>query len=278
MKEILIYGPIGQATTAADVVRQFQDAEDEEVLLRIHSEGGSVLDGYAMLSAIKRHKRKVYAHVEGMAFSMAAVISLELRDTLSMAKDAWIMFHEVRNYAGGTEEDLERQLEQMRLMNQAIVTQLSEALGISEEEAAEQLKNEIWMNGQQAFEAGLVAELLPEAALAAYADPEKHQNAPQEFFAQSRNPESQPTTEMKLFKLFKRIRSLLLQFFKLFKRLLWWFNFVYHFYLFVILLSIASASFLVRPSFFILFCILNSLLPPGKLAQLTEGPTIKEGG
>ena len=59
------------------------------------------------------------------------------------------------------------------------------------------------MNGQQAFEAGLVAELLPETALAAYADPEKHQNAPQEFFAQSRKPESQPTTEMKLFKLFK---------------------------------------------------------------------------
>ena len=202
MKEILIYGPIGQATTAADVVRQFQEAEDEEVLLRIHSEGGSVLDGYAMLSAINRHKKKVYAQVEGMAFSMAAVIALALKDNLAMARDAWIMFHEVRNYAGGTEEDLERQLEQMRLMNQAIVSQLAEALSISEEEAAEQLKNEIWMNGQQAYDAGLVSKLLPETALAAYADPERHKNAPQEFFTPKETKTKQPT-EMKLFKLFQ---------------------------------------------------------------------------
>tara|TARA_B100001094_G_scaffold329977_1_gene394046 strand:- start:55 stop:1080 length:1026 start_codon:yes stop_codon:yes gene_type:complete len=202
MKEILIYGPIGQATTARDVVRQFQEANGEDVLLRIHSEGGSVLDGEAILNAIRQYPGKVKAQIDGMAFSMAAVIALELRNELTMPEDGWIMFHEVRNYAGGTEEDLERQLDQMRAMNASITVRLADALNISEAEAAERLKKEIWMNGQEAYQAGLVLNLTPAQALAAHANPDVYMNAPREFFTPKETKTKQPT-EMKLFKLFQ---------------------------------------------------------------------------
>ena len=192
---------IGQATTALDVVRQFQEARGEDVLLRIHSEGGSVLEGEAILNAIRQHDGEVHAQIDGMAFSMAAVIALEVRDNLTMPEDGWIMFHEVRNYAGGTQEDLERQLDQMRAMNASITSKLSAALNISEEEAAQRLKEEIWMNGQQALEAGLVQSVTPAEALAAHVETGQWQNVPQEFFAPSRK--SQTKTDMKLFKLFK---------------------------------------------------------------------------
>ena len=203
MKEILIYGPIGQATTARDVVRQFQDAKGEDVLLRIHSEGGSVLDGEAILNAIRQHDGEVRAQIDGTAFSMAAVSALEVRDNLTMPEDGWIMFHEVRNYAGGTQEDLERQLDQMKAMNASITTKLSNALNISEEEAAERLKKEIWMNGQEALASGLVQSITPAEALAAHVEAGQWQNVPPEFFAPSRKPES-TTNKMKLFKLFQQ--------------------------------------------------------------------------
>tara|TARA_R110002020_G_scaffold130193_2_gene291371 strand:+ start:871 stop:1917 length:1047 start_codon:yes stop_codon:yes gene_type:complete len=203
MKEILIYGPIGQATTARDVVRQFQDANGEDVLLRIHSEGGSVLDGEAILNAVRQYPGKVRAQIDGMAFSMAAVIALELKDQLTMPEDGWIMFHEVRNYAGGTQDDLERQLDQMRAMNASITSKLSEALNISEEEAAQRLKKEIWMNGQEALASGLVQSITPAEALAAHVEAGQWENAPQEFFNANHKEESPTQAEMKLFKLFK---------------------------------------------------------------------------
>ena len=97
MKEILIYGAIGWDVDARDIARQFQDAAGEDVLLRIHSEGGSVHEGNAIITAIRGHDAAVHAQIDGMAFSMAAVIALEVRDTLTMPEDAWIMFDQAAN-------------------------------------------------------------------------------------------------------------------------------------------------------------------------------------
>ncbi len=212
MKEILIYGPIGQATTARDVVRQFQDARGEDILLRIHSEGGSVLEGEAILNAIRQHSGgAVFGQIDGMAFSMAAIIALEVRENLTMPEDGWIMLHDVRVGAGGTETDLERMLVQIKAMNASIAAKVSTALGISEEDAAAKLKEEIWMNGQEALAAGLVSAITPAEALAAqfWSWSDQWQNVPIEFLRATRNPvPSEPQTsntqpEMKLFKLFQ---------------------------------------------------------------------------
>lgn len=110
------------------------------------------------------------------------------------------MLHEVRNYAGGTEEDLERQLVQIRAMNASIAGKLADAMNITAEDAAERLKEEVWMNGTEALAAGLVSSITPAEALAAHVTPGEFQNVPKKFF------ESEPTTNeestMKLFKLF----------------------------------------------------------------------------
>tara|TARA_R100000963_G_C4644705_1_gene108638 strand:- start:2797 stop:3867 length:1071 start_codon:yes stop_codon:yes gene_type:complete len=211
MKEILIYGPIGSSVTARDVVRQFQEARGDDVLLRIHSEGGSVLEGEAILNAIRQHDATVFGQIDGMAFSMAAIIALEVRDNLTMPEDGWIMLHDVRaGGAGGTEQDLERALVQVKAMNASIATKVSNALGISEEDAAAKLKDEIWMNGQEALAAGLVSAITPAEALAAQYWSDEWQNVPIQFLRSTRNPvpneadaESTPSKpEMKLFKLF----------------------------------------------------------------------------
>ncbi len=213
MKEIMIYGPIGSQVTARDVVEQFQEARGEDVLVRIHSEGGSVLEGEAILNAIRQHEGgTVFGQIDGMAFSMAAIIALELRELggLTMPADGWIMLHDVRVGAGGTEQDLERMLAQVKAMNLSIATKVSEALNISEEEAAQKLRDEIWMNGADALAAGLVSSLNPAQALAAQFDPESYQNTPIQFLRATRDivpsdaePSNKTKPEMKLFKLFQ---------------------------------------------------------------------------
>lgn len=201
MKEILIYGAIGQGTTARDVVRQFQEARGEDVLLRIHSEGGSVLEGEAILNAIRQHDATVFGQIDGAAFSMASVIALEIRDNLTMPEDGWIMWHEVRNYSGGSQEDLERQLVQIKAMNASIANKLAEAMNITAEDAAARLKEEIWMNGKEALAAGLVSAITPAEALAAHVPPGEFKNVPKQFSESYPTPNNEEST-MKLFKLF----------------------------------------------------------------------------
>ena len=211
MKEIMIYGPIGSQVTAREVVQEFQEARGEDVLVRIHSEGGSVLEGEAILNAIRQHEGgTVFGQIDGMAFSMAGIIALELRENLTMPADGWIMLHDVRVGAGGTADDLERMLAQVKTMNASIAAKVSEALNISEAEAAQRLKDEIWMSGADAREAGLVTSLNPAEALAAQFDADTFSNIPNEFLRAIRDrvpvePDASTPNkpEMKLFKLFQ---------------------------------------------------------------------------
>lgn len=211
MKEIMIYGPIGSQVTAREVVQEFQEARGEDVLVRIHSEGGSVLEGEAILNAIRQHEGgTVFGQIDGMAFSMAGIIALELRENLTMPADGWIMLHDVRVGAGGTADDLERMLAQVKTMNASIAAKVSEALNISEAEAAQRLKDEIWMSGADALEAGLVTSLNPAEALAAQFDADTFSNIPNEFLRAIRDrvpvePDASTPNkpEMKLFKLFQ---------------------------------------------------------------------------
>ena len=211
MKEIMIYGPIGSQVTAREVVQEFQEARGEDVLVRIHSEGGSVLEGEAILNAIRQHEGgTVFGQIDGMAFSMAGIIALELRENLTMPTDGWIMLHDVRVGAGGTADDLERMLAQVKTMNASIAAKVSEALNISEAEAAQRLKDEIWMSGAEALEAGLVTSLNPAEALAAQFDAAAFSNIPNKFLRAIRDrvpaePDASTPNkpEMKLFKLFQ---------------------------------------------------------------------------
>ena len=215
MKTIMIDGPIGSQVTAKEVVQKFREARGEEVLVRINSEGGSVLEGEAILTAIRQHDQKVYGQIDGYAFSMAGVIALALREEegqggLTMPENGYLMLHEVRVGSGGTVEDLERMLAQIKAMNAAIAAKVASAFNISEPEAAQRLKDEIWMSGADALEAGLVTSLNPAEALAAQFDAAAFSNIPNEFLRAIRDrvpvePDASTPNkpEMKLFKLFQ---------------------------------------------------------------------------
>lgn len=207
MKEILLYGAIGWDVIPQDIVQQLSDANGDDVLLRIHSEGGSVLDGEAILQAIRGYQGSIDAQIDGKAFSMAAVIALEF-ENLSMPEDAWIMFHEVSG-GGGQVKDLEQQLQMMTAMNESIAAKLSTAMGVSQEEARDQLRDEIWMNGTQAHQAGLVANLTRSQALAAHVKEGAWKNPPKELSAQVEpNQQDKQTEPMKaLFSVFKKDSS-----------------------------------------------------------------------
>lgn len=166
MKEIFLYGEIGHEVQADAVVQQFQDSSGEDILLRVHSGGGSVFDGLAIQTAIRQHGGPVTAQIDGVAFSMAANLALEC-DKIHMAEDGWMMFHEAHTGVRGGAEDLQRSLKILNEVNWTTANRLAKRMDADHDTVAAALREEIWETGTGWKDLGVVEELLPAAKVAA---------------------------------------------------------------------------------------------------------------
>ncbi len=183
MSEIELYDQIGGPTAnAAAVLPQIKAADPAEPLMvRIHSPGGSVLDGEAILSNLRAHPSGFIAQIDGMAFSMAANIALEA-DMVIMPADGWMMFHFTRSHEGGTAMDLARQKRVLDRMDESLLDKLEARLGPNNpgrEVLDKRLASEWWLDGKEALALGLADKLSTGAALAACAWP-RPATAPEE--------------------------------------------------------------------------------------------------
>ena len=77
--EIMIFDEIGKGDLAAGpFIKHLQGLDVKRIDLIIHSPGGSVFDGAAIMSALKQHPARIEAHILGLAASMAASIPMQL--------------------------------------------------------------------------------------------------------------------------------------------------------------------------------------------------------
>tara|TARA_R110002012_G_scaffold93731_3_gene227411 strand:+ start:7458 stop:8393 length:936 start_codon:yes stop_codon:yes gene_type:complete len=74
-KEILIYSPIFDSV-AENFIQQFNDANGDDVTVRVNSPGGSVFAGWGMVAKSKEYKGNITVKVDGNASSMAAIFLL----------------------------------------------------------------------------------------------------------------------------------------------------------------------------------------------------------
>jgi ATP-dependent Clp endopeptidase proteolytic subunit ClpP len=110
--EILIYDAIGKsfwdddAVSAQSFVTALADLGDvAEIKLRINSPGGDVFDGVAIYNAVKNHKAKVTAHVDGIAASAASLIAMAA-DKIVMPSNAFMLIHQSAGFSMGNAEDM----------------------------------------------------------------------------------------------------------------------------------------------------------------------------
>jgi ClpP class serine protease len=137
--------------------------------LRIHSPGGSVLDGWAIANGIKNHPAHVVATVEGLAASMGSVVLLSA-DEIQVPQNAYVMIHNVSGGAFGEAEELESMAALMRKLQDDVTDFYANATGKDREEIAEMMAAETWMNGEDAVEHGFATRVLEPVKAAACAD------------------------------------------------------------------------------------------------------------
>lgn len=179
-----IMGPIGGwDVSGSEFLRELKDLGDvDSIDLRIHSPGGSVLDGWAIANGIKNHPAHVVARVEGLAASMGSVVLMSA-DEIEVPQNAYVMIHNVSGGAFGEADELESMAALMRKLQDDVTDFYANATGKGREEIAEMMAAETWMNGEDAVEHGFATRVLEPVKAAACADLEtlvsKFDNVPE---------------------------------------------------------------------------------------------------
>lgn len=131
--------------------------------LYINSPGGSVADGLAIASMLKRNKAKVIAQVDGLACSIASVIACSA-DKVVMGKNCMMMIHNA--LSGGffydnakgfrkLADDLDKISESLR------ATYIEKSNGkLDEEHLTKLMDEETWLTAKECYELGLCDEIV----------------------------------------------------------------------------------------------------------------------
>lgn len=183
-----ILGPIGGwDVSGSEFLRELKNLGDvDSIDLRIHSPGGSVLDGWAIANGLKNHPAHVRGRVEGLAASMGSVVLMSC-DEIEVPKNGYIMIHNVSGGAFGEADELESMAALMRKLQDDVTDFYAEATGKDREEIAEMMAAETWMNGEDAVANGFATRVIEPVKVAACVDAEslvgKFENVPAEVIA-----------------------------------------------------------------------------------------------
>lgn len=167
-------------------IKQLNDIDTSVINLRINSPGGDVFDARAIQTAIKQHKARVVAHIDGLAASAATYIALGA-DEVRMADGAFFMIHKGWTIALGNSDDFKKTADLLDKVDDSIANDYRAKTGLDKDELIQMMSDETWMSAEEAFEKGFVDSISDTETVDASFDLSVYDKAP----AQSA-PEPEP--------------------------------------------------------------------------------------
>ena len=177
--DIDVYGDIGESTDwwtgekeglgAKAFLDLLREAKGKAVNLHVNSGGGSVVDAYAMMTAIAAHDGKVTAYVDGLAASAASYL-VAAADEVVMSSVAWMMIHDATMICWGGAADMRDAAEYLDKTNRHIAEIYAKRSASRDaDEFAAAMAETTWFTAEEALEWGLVDRVEEAVAAAACA-------------------------------------------------------------------------------------------------------------
>lgn len=165
-------------------VTRLNNIESPEIKLHINSPGGDVFDARAIATAIKQHKSKITAQIDGLCASAATYISAAC-ESVSMADGGFYMIHEGWTLAIGNKNDLTKMVDLLNKVDAAIVNDYERKTGKDRDQIENWMADETWFSAEEALENGFIDQLIEEDAventakwdLSAYSNAPKNMNS-----------------------------------------------------------------------------------------------------
>lgn len=157
---IRMYGVIGRDVDGNRMAHDLAalDEEADTVHIRINSDGGSVSQGFSVVSAILSARAYIHIHVDGIAASMAAVIAIS-GDKLTMQDYAKLMIHDPFFAGRGGAKLSDKDRKALDSIKDSLRTVLSRR-GCDKEKIASLMKEETWFSAEEAKKTGLADEVV----------------------------------------------------------------------------------------------------------------------
>jgi ATP-dependent Clp endopeptidase proteolytic subunit ClpP len=164
---LLLYGEVSDEggdgkISSRDFVSEllYLDNAYSRIEIHINSVGGEVYPGIAIFNAIRECKSDVTLYVDGIAASIAGVITLCGRK-VKMSQYARMMLHSVSCGCFGNKNDLRDAIQTIEGLEDTISKIVSKRCGITPEEvkAAYFDGKDHWITAEEALKAGLVDEI-----------------------------------------------------------------------------------------------------------------------
>lgn len=156
---VSLYGTIGEEVPGNQVALDIaaMDGQVDTINILVNSNGGDVLQGLSIVSAILSAKAFIHARVNGIAASMAAVITVAA-DRVTMQDYAKLMVHDpfYAGTEGGKMTDKERKA--LESVADTLRTILSRR-GCGKGKIAKLMSDETWFTADEAVAAGLADEV-----------------------------------------------------------------------------------------------------------------------
>ena len=134
----------------------------EEMVMEIHSPGGSVLDGYRLyhkVADLRSQGVHVTAIINTLAASMASVIAMAA-DEVQMVKGGRMMIHEASQSVHGNAEEHQRAADLLESMSDEIAQIYADKTGKTKQEMRDLMKKETWMGAEQAKALGFADKII----------------------------------------------------------------------------------------------------------------------
>ena len=153
-----IYDYFGIANTApVNIEKALNEANGEDVVIRINSNGGDVFAGSEIYDLIASYKGEVLIRVVGIAASAASVIACA--GISEIAPTAMMMIHNVQSTAQGDYRKMEHSAVVLQNANKAIAMAYRNKTGMSEDELLDLMNSETYITAEQAVEKGFIDKI-----------------------------------------------------------------------------------------------------------------------
>lgn len=161
--EVALYGDIGTGVTLDSFLAEVRSlGKPKNLTLRINSDGGDVITGFAIFNKIREMRGQgttVVATVEGIAASIASVIPMAA-DEIRMPQNAMLMIHNPWGMAGGDADQIRSFADALDNMRDSIVSAYVDRSGLSESKVAAMMDEETWLSAAKAVELGLADRVI----------------------------------------------------------------------------------------------------------------------
>jgi ATP-dependent protease ClpP protease subunit len=149
----------GGGVTPTDITAKLESFNGEDVVVNIHSPGGSFFDGLAIYNLLDQYDGHVTTRVVGLAASAAGTIAMA-GDTIQIADAGFLMVHNAWGLVVGNSSDMKTAMEELDQFDATQTQIFTKRTGLDSELIKSFLDAETWFTGSQAIEHNFADALL----------------------------------------------------------------------------------------------------------------------